>query len=211
MRRLCLSAVVTAAVLAGPLSAEDTWTELRAPHVRVVTNASVEQARAVALDFERMRITLGWRMPGISLDLNGPLTVYVTRDDASFLRLHPKWEDPELFDFYGNWERNIAFVNISNWSKVEQHPAFLGYVHELVRQDSWPLPTWLDRGLTQLLGSVRFQGKVTIVGAPTQRWVSLKSQPILPIARVIQDQPLLGFPSGEVERARQQQVNEAWG
>jgi tetratricopeptide (TPR) repeat protein len=211
MRRLRLSAVVTAAVLAGPLSAEDTWTELRAPHVRVVTNASVEQARAVALDFERMRITLGWRMPGISLDLNGPLTVYVTRDDASFLRLHPKWEDPELFDFYGNWERNIAFVNISNWSKVEQHPAFLGYVHELVRQDSWPLPTWLDRGLTQLLGSVRFEGKVTIVGAPTQRWVSLKSQPILPIARVIQDQPLLGFLSGEVERARQQQVNEAWG
>lgn len=191
--------------------AEETWTELRSPHFRVVTNGSAEQARAVAADFERMRITVGWRLPGLSLDLSGPVTVYAARDYGTFLRLHPYWDDPELFDFHGNWERNLAFVNLETWSKVQQHPVFLGYVHEIVRQNSWPLPVWLDRGFTQLIGSARFNGAETIVGTPTDRWESLKAQPLLPIARVIKDKPTLNFVRGTAEIARQQQVNEAWG
>lgn len=157
-----------------------------------------------------MRSVLTWRLPGLRPDLDGPLTVYATRDLSTSMRLHPKLQDPELPDFYGNWERNLAFVDLTSWSKSKQHGVFLGYTHEVLRQNSFVLPVWLDRGWTQLIGSIHFQDNQLLLGAPTTRWAELKGRPLLSVAHILQDKPLLGFANaGQFER--EQQVNAAWG
>ena len=67
VRLLALLATFLPAVLSfREAFAEQTWTEVRSPHFRVITNGSSRDGRAVANEFEQMRYVFALRFKNAS-------------------------------------------------------------------------------------------------------------------------------------------------
>ncbi len=204
--------------------AEDTWSELRSPHFRVVTNGSTADARKVALELEQMRFLLHWRFPGYRIDFDAPFTVYAARDYGTALRLAPFWQprdhpylinddndfvDVTRMSFFGNWERNVALVQLDTWDKTSHDRLYAAYVHEMLLQNVPSLPPWLDHGLSEFLATARFSGKDVILGTSPAGWADLKSQKLLPVEDLLRPRPAAGWSNADF-LAWQLWTEECW-
>jgi hypothetical protein len=69
--------------------AEQTWTEVRSPHFRVITNGSSRDGRAVANEFEQMRYVFALRFKNENIQSGPPLTIVAARDEATLRSLDP--------------------------------------------------------------------------------------------------------------------------
>ena len=151
-----------------------------------------------------MRFVLRWRFPGYRIDFDAPFTVYAARDYGTALRLAPFWKprdnpyninsDGDFIDvthlsFFGNWERNVALVQLDTWGKSSRDMLYAGYVHEILIQNVPALPHWLDFGLSKLIASTRISGNDIVFGSPTADWADLKSRQLLPVAQILHTSP----------------------
>lgn len=204
--------------------AEDTWSELRSPHFRVVTNGSPADARKVALELEQMRFILRWRFPGYRIDFDAPYTVYAVRDYGTALRLAPFWKprdhpysidsdgdfvDMTRMSFFGNWERNVALVQLDTWDKSSRDRLYAAYVHEILIQNVPSMPPWLDHGISEFIATTRFSSKDILLGSPNAGWLDLKSQRLLPIKDLVGARPAAGWSNSDF-LAWQLWTEESW-
>lgn len=204
--------------------AEDTWTEFHSPHFRIVSNGSAEDARKVALELEQMRFVLRWRFPGYRIDFDAPYTVYAARDFGTAFRLLPSWKpldkpytidsDGDFVDvtrraFFGNWERNVALVELDTWNKTSRDRLYAAYVHEILIQNVPSLPPWLDHGLSELIASSRISGNDIVMGSPIPGWTDLKARPLLPVSELLRPRSTGGWSNSEF-LAWQRWTQESW-
>ena len=191
---------------------EDTWTEVRSPHFRVVTNGSGKDGRRVANEFEQMRHVFALRFGEDQLESGAPLTIVATRDEATFSQLDPvMWKSSHggiAGVFYRRWEKQFAIIRLDTWGDDNQIVIFHEYTHSVLHANAHWLPVWLDEGMAEFYAYTRFQSDGIYVGAPSKRLRELRRNSLIPISTMLE----IGHASKEYyDEARVQLFyGEAW-
>jgi hypothetical protein len=94
--RFVLFFVFVAANLAG---GEKPWTEVRSPNFRVLTNASANDGRRAAREFEQIRALFAQGFPKMRLDSGARLTIWAPQDEQSMKSLAPSVLKGTFLDF----------------------------------------------------------------------------------------------------------------
>ena len=182
----CLVALLSSSSLA---RAEDTWTEVRSPHFRVLTDGSARDGRNVAEHFEQIRHVFVDRFKSENIDAGAPLTILAARDEQTFRTLEPAlWKargDTIAGEFHRGWEKQFAAIRLDTWLDSGQVVVYHEYTHSILHANAHWLPTWLDEGIAEFYAYTRVQSNVTYVGAPSLRMRDLKSKPLIPIEEML--------------------------
>ena len=180
---LCLCLVNPAA------SAEATWTEVRSPHFRVLTDGSVSQGREVAKEFEQMRYVFVLLLEKAEIESGAPLTIVAAKDEATFKKLEPQtWKTSGgriAGEFHRGWEKQFAIIRLDTWGDFNQVVAYHEYTHSVLHANAHWLPTWLDEGMAEFYAYTRFQGDKIYIGAPSRRQRELKTHHLIPVATML--------------------------
>lgn len=180
-----LAGLLTAA--AWPAEKPDTWTEVRSPHFRAVSNAGVKQARRVAGQFEQIRAVFQKLLPDARVDTGTPITILAVKDEKSLRQLLPEhWERKGQVhpsgEFVSGMESTYVALRVDaageNPYAVEYHE----YVHLLVRLNFTELPLWLNEGLAEFYAQTKIGDKEVTIGEPNVAHIaSLRATPLIPM------------------------------
>ncbi len=191
MTRRFFVCILLLSFLATPAFAgEKPWTEARSAHFRVITNGSSGDARKVLREFEQIRWVFSTRIPGARLDSGAPLTVFATRDEETAKTLDPfMWKRMGEFlagAFHTGWEKQYAMVRLDTWGgDGARQVVYHEYTHSVLRLNSHYLPLWLNEGLAEFYGYTRFEEHRIYLGAPTERYKTLRSRTPIPVQTLI--------------------------
>ena len=189
LRLFCFLAVCNS-VLA--FAADKPWIEVRSQHFRVLTDGSEKDARHVAKEFEQMHNVFEFKIRRFKLDTGAPLLVFAPKDWESASSLNHIFgvgsPSAVLGVYHEGWEKQFAvfrsdksessFTNgVENSFNVIYHE----YVHSILHMNTRWLPMWMDEGFADFFGSTHFQGDEVVLGFPTTRMRTLKSNPLIPI------------------------------
>lgn len=187
---LCLSAVVAPAAA----RASTTWTEVRSPHFRIVTDSSPNTARHLAAQFEQMRHVFSTLFKRDDFESAAPLTVIAARDYGSLQTLVPTWKEDHVAGmFLHGWEREFAVVRLDTFEDQHQIVVFHEYAHSILHANIHWMPTWLDEGLAEFYGYTRFEKGRTLIGAPSVRLLHLRQSAFIPISDMLTMNPEAHF------------------
>lgn len=169
--------------------AEPTWTEVRSPHFRVLTDGSGRDARLVAHEFEQMRYVFVLRFGNSKVESGAPLTIVAARDGNTLRELEPGlWKaegDKIAGEFHRGWEKQFALVRLDEWSTGAREVVYHEYTHSILHANAHWLPTWLDEGMAEFYAYTRFQGDRIYIGAPTERYAVLNSEVLIPATEML--------------------------
>jgi tetratricopeptide (TPR) repeat protein len=165
------------------------WLEVRSPHFRVLTDASADDARRVAGEFEQLRAVFASQYPTFRLESGAPLLIFAARNEDTARTLAPNlWkmggEKPAGY-FQQSWEKKYAMIRMDTWGAGAHQVVFHEYTHSVLHLNFHWLPTWLDEGMAEFYAYTQFRGKDTVIGAPTERYRALIRGPLIPIATLI--------------------------
>jgi hypothetical protein len=183
---LLLLALVMAIATEAP--SEQTWTEIRSPHFRVLTDASASDGRRVANEFEQMRNVFAVRFgDGEDVRTGPPLTILAASDERTFRELEPGlWKAKNKTDisaqFHSRWERQFASIRLDTWQGAQQVPVYYEYTQSFLHANVRWLPVWLEVGLGEFYSYTTFQHDRVLVGAPSLRSGTLKSMVLIPVS-----------------------------
>jgi hypothetical protein len=169
--------------------AEQTWTEVRSPHFRVITNGSSRDGRAVANEFEQMRYVFTQRFQNENIQSGPPLTIVAARDQSTFLTLSPsglKSRENLAGVFFRGWEKQYAIIRLDTWGDSNQVVVYHEYTHSVLHANAHWLPIWLDEGFAEFYAYTRFQKDRIYVGAPSMRMRSLQNEILLPVSTMLE-------------------------
>ncbi len=185
----CLLLTLLLAALSGPAHAEQTWTEIRSPHFRVLTDGSPREGRMVAHEFEQMRYVFVLRFGNDQIESGAPLTIVAAHDANTFRALEPAlWKaqgDKVAGEFHRGWEKQFALVRLDTWSSGAREVVYHEYTHSVLHANAHWLPTWLDEGMAEFYAYTRFQGDRIYVGAPSERLGLLRQKPLIPLTAML--------------------------
>ncbi len=151
--------------------AQATWTEVRSPHFRVLTDGSTQEGQTVAAGFEQLRHVFALTFNDQAISSGAPLTILAARNEGTFKMLEPaSWKISNgtvAGEFHRGWEKQFATLNLeaSNHSVAVFHE----YTHSILHARAHWLPVWLDEGMAEFYGYTRFEEKRTLIGTPSQR------------------------------------------
>jgi Tfp pilus assembly protein PilF len=190
MRRNVLGSAFVLCLLAFlPAQAEQKpWLEVKSAHFRVLTDASMHDARDVAAEFEQMRYVFASHFPGFRLESGAPLTIFVAKDLESAKALAPAifGKNERVVGFYRQgWEKKFAVVRMDDWLTQQHYAVYHEYVHNVFHLNARWLPAWLDDGLAEFYSCTRFQSDKIVLGAPTERFATLRSGPLMPVETLL--------------------------
>jgi tetratricopeptide (TPR) repeat protein len=194
MRSSALRCLLLASFLPPFLSAhnaigEQTWTEVRSPHFRVVTDGSGNDARKVANEFEQMRYVFSLRFKNPNIESGPPLTIVAARDEGTYRSLDPSlWKsqgDKIAGVFYRGWEKQFALIRLDTWGDANQVVVYHEYTHSILHANFHWLPIWLDEGFAEFYAYTRFQKDRIYVGAPSMRMRALHDQSLIPVSTML--------------------------
>lgn len=167
------------------LTGEQSWTEVRSPHFRVLTDGSDKDARHVARELEQIRGALSEVFPGIRLDSGVPLLVLAPRDENSAKNLAPFfWKEKRIKPagfFTHGWDKEFAVVRLDMIQPGAYEVVYHEYVHSVMNRNLRWLPVWLNEGLADFYANTRFEAKRMMVGAPSRRLVYVRGQALIPL------------------------------
>ncbi len=176
-------------VFARMAEAESTWTEVRSPHFRVLTDGSAQQGRTVAAQFEQMRYVFVQQFKDPAIGAGAPLTIVAARDENTFKTLEPnEWKRTKgnvAGEFQRGWEKQFATVRLDTWGDQNQVVVFHEYTHSILHARAHWLPLWLDEGIAEFYGYTRFEQGRTLIGAPSLRMAALKNETLLPVSDIV--------------------------
>jgi tetratricopeptide (TPR) repeat protein len=174
-----------------------TWSEVRSPHYRVLTDGSIGTAKRIAREFEQMRTVFESAFPNMRLETGSPLVIFAPETGQSMKSLAPAhWKrgSPNVAGFFQTgWERQFAVIrldqNIPGAYQVVCHE----YVNTLLHANFHWLPLWLDEGLAEFYGGTRFETSKVYVSAPTARVLHLRGIALIPLDKLISQNPYVSF------------------
>jgi tetratricopeptide (TPR) repeat protein len=169
--------------------AEQTWTEVRSPNFRVLTDSSAGDGRRVANEFEQMRHVFVMRFGnGGEVQSGPPLTIVAARDEATFRQVLPrqaKKSENIAGEFYSGWEKQFAIVRMDSWTGQGQVVVYHEYAHSFMHANIRWMPVWLDEGMAEFYAYTQFQHDRVLVGAPSLRSRALNTMVLLPVATMM--------------------------
>lgn len=165
------------------------WIEVRSQHFRVLTNGSQGDARRVAYEFEQMRYVFVTQFPKFRLESGAPLLVLAARDESTEKALEPAlWKmkgAKPVGEFHHGWEKQYVMVRLDTWGQGAHEVVYHEYAHSVLHLNSHWLPVWLDEGMAEFFAYSRFRQHEIYIGAPTERYRTIVSKPLLPIETLI--------------------------
>lgn len=168
---------------------EKPWTEIRSPHFRVLTNGSISDARNVAYEFEQLRYVFATRFPNARLESGAPLLVFAVRDEDTAKKLEPRiWKSGanRAGEFHQGWERQFAIIRLDTWGgEGSKEVVYHEYTHSIEHLNMHYLPLWLNEGTAEFYAYTRFQSHRIYVGAPTERYRTLRGRTLIPLETFI--------------------------
>lgn len=168
------------------------WRRLRSPNFVVVTNANEKQARRVAYRFELIRAVFRqvFGLQGASND--PPVIIIGAKDEATLMPLLPatyqaKGSMHPAGIYVGGPEKNYVALRLDVTMSEEAYEPFEAvyheYVHYLMRRQISVLPLWMTEGLAEFYGNTRLEGKLVLVGAPSNsNLIVLHREQLLPLS-----------------------------
>ncbi len=191
MRAFALLACFSLLCLAPPsaFAGQQPWIEATSPHFRVLTDGTAHDAREVATEFEQMRYVFATGFPAFRLDSGAPLTIFAAEDLQSAKRLEPReakrWENL-AGEYQHGWEKQYAIVRMDAWGQGAHQSVYHEYVHSILHLNARWLPAWLDEGTAEFYAYTRFQSGKIYIGAPTERFATLRRMAPMPVERLIE-------------------------
>jgi tetratricopeptide (TPR) repeat protein len=191
VRLLALLASLLPAVLSSREAfAEQTWTEIRSPHFRVITNGSSKDGRTVANEFEQMRYVFTLCFKDDNIQSGSPLTIIATRDDATFRSLNPSvtksTNNTAAGEFIRRWESQFAVIRLDTGTDTSEEVVYHEYALSVLHAKAHWLPLWLEGGLAEFYAYTRFDADHIYIGAPSRRMNSLRGQSIIPVTEMLE-------------------------
>jgi tetratricopeptide (TPR) repeat protein len=185
--------LLAAALLIATAHAESTprWTEVRSPHVLVLTDAGDREGRQIAAQFERMRLLCHTLLPNDAGDAPNPIIVLALKDNKSFTAVEPAdylaKGSLALAGYYLHTsDQNYILLNLDD--ATDDHPfadVYHEYVHFALRKADW-LPLWLNEGLAQYYQNSDISTKDAIVGQPIPGDIAvLRGERLLPLPALL--------------------------
>jgi tetratricopeptide (TPR) repeat protein len=164
-------ALVAAAVPARLGAARDVrWVEARTPHFAIVSDAGEQQAREVALEFERLRALVRRVAPDPERDPRGPVLVFAASGERTLRQLVPQfWERDGQRPAAVSWKGVHAYYIVlrTNVRVPDRRRLFFHeYIHLLVRNRAPRVPAWLDEGLADFWSTLAAVPGGLEAGAP---------------------------------------------
>lgn len=168
---------------------EQTWTEIRSPHFRVLTDSSPGDGRRVANELEQMRHVFAMRFGnGDEVQSGPPLTIVAARDEETLREVLPrqaKRSENLAGIFFSGWEKQFAIVRMDSWGNQGQVVVYHEYAHSFMHANIRWMPVWLDEGMAEFYAYTEFQHDRVLVGAPSLRSRALNGMVLIPVATML--------------------------
>jgi len=161
----------------------DNWRSVRTNNLFVIGNADAEKIRQVAAWLEFFHSSFARLVSRNVFNPSVPTTVIIFRDDASFVPFKPLYQGKpaNLSGFFQPGDDvNYIAISLDPGDRDPYSTAFHEYVHLHLRDNVPNTPVWLNEGLAELYGSLKFSGTEALLGAP-----------LYPYIRLLQDHELL--------------------
>ncbi|HEY3450380.1 MAG TPA: DUF1570 domain-containing protein [Myxococcales bacterium] len=137
------------------------WREVTTAHLQIITDLDSEDAREAAVRFERVRhVVLG----AVPLDPPGRLPVLVTNADFGFQK---RWKRRAAFVTGGGALLLVPFEGFGRNARIDRGEGFAHeFSHYVVQSLFEQAPKWLDEGMAQYFGALRFDedGRSAVLG-----------------------------------------------
>lgn len=161
-----------------PVSAKDTWINLRSKNFNIISNADEGGTRKLALKLEQFHFAFSTIF---KLPLQSPLktTVMVFRNESSFNPYKPVYNGKPANVagyFQGGEDENLIVMDISANQERPMAVIYHEYSHLLTSKTPRDWPLWLKEGLAELYSSFDIFNGMVLLGLPIPRHVSLLRQ-----------------------------------
>jgi tetratricopeptide (TPR) repeat protein len=188
-RLLLLAFLLPIALTSGNAFADQTWTEIRSPHFRVITDGSAKDGRMVANEFEQMRYVFSKSFNNTRIESGAPLTIVAARDESTYRTIAPSlWKSRGnniAGVFFRGWEKQFALIRLDTWGDANAVVVYHEYTHSILHANAHWLPIWLDEGLAEFYAYTRFEKDHIYVGAPSLRMGHLRGQTLVPVSTML--------------------------
>ncbi|MEM9598032.1 MAG: DUF1570 domain-containing protein, partial [Acidobacteriota bacterium] len=164
----------------------EVWSQYRAPHFVIFSNAGEERARKVAEDLEGLRRALG-QVTRLEMASPLPTHIFLFDDDTS---LHPykhryRGEPASLTGaFYTGTHADYITMN-GQMAAQARVTIFHEYVHGVLRNNLPGLPLWLDEGLAEFFSTFQAKGGQARIGKPVPWHIGKLRADLLPLTEVL--------------------------
>jgi tetratricopeptide (TPR) repeat protein len=185
-RWIVLAAVVSAA--ASSANAKDEkWVEARSPNFIVVSNASPQQARNTAIQFEQIRALFQNSMAFAKDHPTPVITILAAKDEKTLASLLPEYWATKgrvhpagiFLDYL--YQRQVA-VQLSGMGDNPYEAIYHEYYHSLTLPYFPGLPLWVAEGMADLFGNSKISGKTASLGMADPGLIEqLHEQALIPL------------------------------
>lgn len=170
-----LTACMLAALLASTAEAKDKWINVRTKNFNIVSNASENDTREVALKLEQFVYVFS-KIFNTKTTADVPVTVVVFKDDGSFKPFKPLYNGKPA-NIAGYFQRgedeNIITLNVSGNALRPLAIIFHEYTHLLTSYTTRRWPSWLMEGIAEFYSSFEVKKNKVTLGAPIDHHVFL--------------------------------------
>ena len=134
------------------------WVEVRSPHFVVSSDAGETEARAVAAQFEQVRVMVHTTFATLRLDPGQPIAVIAARDESTMKQLLPQdWETAGHVHPTGLYQsgedRDYVVMRLDAPGANALHTVIHEYTHALLHLNFGRLPLWFEEGLAEFFGN----------------------------------------------------------
>jgi tetratricopeptide (TPR) repeat protein len=187
-----LLAALTTAACVTPIRRQ-TWLRARSENFEIISSASAERTRAMALRLELFRATLLEVIEREDIRAAQPTLTYLFGDGWTYRRFRRR-SGVEGFMLPTAW-RNYLVINASRGDDAfttAQHE----YVHFALRNTgSRSYPPWYDEGFSELLSTAHVEGDAVVIGSvPPERASWLMYGTPLTLRRILTAREVLRWP-----------------
>jgi tetratricopeptide (TPR) repeat protein len=149
----------------------DQWVEVQSPHLTVLSDANVREARQILDQFERMRWVFKALFPQANVDSAQPIFVVAAKDRKTFESMEPseslgKGKLKLGGYFLHTLDRNYILLRLD---AEYQHPyatVYHEFTHlQLASTSEW-MPLWLNEGLAEFMENTEIRNKAVVLGEP---------------------------------------------
>lgn len=165
--------------------ARGAWRSVRTNNLFVIGNADPETLHQVAVWLEFFHGAFARLVSRSVFDPSIPTTVIVFRDEASFIPFKPLYQGrpANVAGYFQSGEDlNYIAISLDPEERIPFETAFHEYVHLHLKDNLPGAPLWLNEGLAEFYGALRFSRGEAVLGAPILHYsYLLKQQELLPL------------------------------